>query len=927
MAEHEWKAKLRTYAASTGAGAAGGSRAGGGAGAGGGGGGASPYTHTSLGGARGAFCVTDDRLADFFEAYKRAMIHRVPLHMTEKPRHHSPMRIDLDLHFALPADHAARSKRPYDRAFVDRVVQVYTEVLSELIDADDDAFTAYVTERPAPREDRGRQKDGLHVMWPALLVAPELQHLVRRRVLLRAREIFGGLPLLNDVDKVVDDSIIRNCWQMYGSTKEGVPPYQVTQVYRWEGVPRAVVRGEPPPSAEEELGFVELLSLRNKPDAATPLHAGKDAELREFARTALPALGRDGDREKLLNLQYLTSAINQRRSRLPDGELQFARELVKALSPERAETYESWIKVGFLLHNLDHRLLDDWIAFSALSSKFVAGECERIWDRLQHGTLSMGSLHLWARMDSPETYKRLCDASVYTLVDRIADMNSHYDVAVVVHALLSNRYRFVGGQTQTWYKYDDLKYRWVRTLEGLVLRKELSSVVCPKFIERANHWMNLYVGEHDENAKNKYKSKYDMYMAIASKLKTAGYKSSIMTECKALFADETFEERLDSHPHLMGFTNGVYDFAMKEFRTTPSPDDYISFSTGRAFTAYNPTSDDAKELNAYFAQVFVDPDVRSYMLDILAQIIDGSLRVEKFYICTGSGSNSKSVLMTLFQKAMGDYYGILPVSLITQKRAASNAAQAELERMRGRRIGVAQEPSEQDGAIQLGFMKELTGGDRIVCRKLFSNPIEFRPQFKMLLCCNDLPEVPGSDMGTWRRIRVIEFMSRFVPEPNPADPLQFPMDTGLVDKLDRWADTLIAMLIDRHARTDLKGIKEPLQVRIATEGYKQNNDVIGQYVADRIMRSAEEHLLVTQVYQEFRRWAMANVPKSRRTPDQPNVKAYFEKVFGPYGRKGWRIAFKPIVDDDDDANDDDDDESVAGGGEKAVAPPTPRPVV
>lgn len=903
----EWKAKLRTFATgSSGASASGSGRA--------------SYTHTSLGGARGSFCVPDARQDEFFEAYKRALIQRVPLHMTEKPRHHSPMRIDLDLHFALPADPGARSKRPYDRAFVDRVVRVYTEELSELIEAGDDAFAAYVTERPAPREDRGRLKDGLHVMWPGLLVAPELQHLVRRRVLLRAREIFGGLSLLNDVDKVVDDSIIRNCWQMYGSTKEGVPPYQVSHIYHWDGAARAAARSEPPPSAAEELAFIELLSLRNKPDAPTPLRAGREAELREFARTALPASGRDGDREKLLNLKYLGTTINQYRMRLPDGELQFARELVKALSPERAETYESWIKVGFLLHNLDHRLLDDWIAFSALSSKFVAGECERIWDRLQHGTLSMGSLHLWARMDSPETYKRLCDASVYTLIDRIVDMNSHYDVAVVVHALLNNRYRFVGGQTQTWYKYDDHVFRWVRTLEGLVLRKELSSVVCPKFMERANYWMNLYVGEHDETAKNRYKCKYDLYMAIASKLKTAGYKSSIMTEAKTLFADEKFEERLDSHPHLMGFTNGVYDFAMKEFRTTPSPDDYISFSTNRAYAPYDPASADAKELNAYFAQVFVNADVRNYMLDILAQILDGSLRVEKFYICTGSGSNSKSVLMTLFQKAVGDYYGILPVSLITQKRAASNAAQAELERMRGRRIGVAQEPSEQDGAIQLGFMKELTGGDRIVCRKLFSNPIEFRPQFKMLLCCNDLPEVPGSDMGTWRRIRVIEFMSRFVPEPDPNDPLQFPMDTGLVDKLERWADTLVSMLVDRHARTDFKSIKEPLQVRIATESFKQTNDLVGQFVADRIMRSTEEHLLITAVYSEFRRWAMANVPKSRRTPDQPNVKAYFEKVFGPYGRKGWRIAFKPLVEDDDE----EDDEAEEGVQKNEVAPATPR---
>ncbi len=103
---------------------------------------------------------------------------------------------------------------------------------------------------------------------------------------------------------------------------------------------------------------------------------------------------------------------------------------------------------------------------------------------------------------------------------------------------------------------------------------------------------------------------------------------------------------------------------------------------------------------------------------------------------------------------------ILPIALLTQKRAASNSAQGELERTKGRRFAVMQEPSEQD-KINIGFMKELSGNDRILCRALYKEPYEFKPQFKMILTCNELPEVPSDDGGTWRRIRVIEFLSKF----------------------------------------------------------------------------------------------------------------------------------------------------------------------
>ena len=80
-----------------------------------------------------------------------------------------------------------------------------------------------------------------------------------------------------------------------------------------------------------------------------------------------------------------------------------------------------------------------------------------------------------------------------------------------------------------------------------------------------------------------------------------------------------------------------------------------------------------------------------------------------------------------------------------------------------------QEP-EEDSKINVGLMKEMTGGDKITTRKLYGEPFTFKPQYKLVLTCNHLPKIPSDDGGTWRRIILVEYLAKFVenPEYNPS---------------------------------------------------------------------------------------------------------------------------------------------------------------
>ena len=422
------------------------------------------------------------------------------------------------------------------------------------------------------------------------------------------------------------------------------------------------------------------------------------------------------------------------------------------------------------------------------------------------------------------------------------------------------------------------------------LRKSLSEDVCRRFLERAIYYTSISSNPiYDQSQRGDYSKKSAEATKIALKLKQSSYKDAIMKECKCLFIDEKFEELLDCRPHLIGFKNGVYDMKMHIFREG-MPDDYISLSSNKNYIPYSPTYPEIYEINDFFQKVFTNDNLRNYVLDILACAIDGSIAQERFYIFTGQGSNGKSRLLDLIQKSIGDYYATLPIALLTQKRAASNSAQGEIERMKGRRFAVMQEPNEND-KINVGYMKELSGNDRILTRGLYKEPYEFKPQFKMILACNELPEIPSQDGGVWRRLRVVEFSSKFCENPNPEKANEFAMDLELSDKFETYSDYFISMLIERHKNINPNKITEPREVINATQKYKDNNDIIGQYINERIINdsSIKDKIGFMEIYNDFRLWCVENVSKGKRHPERVQVKSYLEKIYGIYTSKdGWK---------------------------------------
>lgn len=802
----------------------------------------SKYNYTSIIKPCGAFYIPMQKEEEFLAKYATAVDHNEDVYMTEKHREISPFLIDLDLRF----EKTDSLVRVYSHEDIENIINIYVNVITEYVELPNQV-DIYVLEKSYPIISKGLVKDGVHIMIPNIVTKPSVQYLVRESVLPLLKPIFQKLGCLNPIEDIVDEAVIeRNNWQMYGSKKPNCEPYVVTRRYGYYKDQNQLNLEQT--ENFENASLINILSIRNKYDASS-IKIEKQSIVKAYEQQLIEIKRKKNNKDNPM----LQSSLNHKKNTIDN--LEFVSKIVNILSEERANSYNEWIRVGWCLRNIDYRLLDKWIEFSKKSPKFQDGECERLWNYMKEEGLGVGTLFMWAQHDNPEEYKRIRQEDIHNLI--YASRNeTHHDIAKVVHFMFKHEFVCASIKHNFWYQFRE--HRWVPCDSGYTLNNKLSTDVFRQYSASAAYWHGRAAATESDTEQSVFTEVAKKLGGIAIKLKMVSYKENVMAECKRLFYVEKFEEKIDSKCHLIGFENGVYDLELQEFRDG-RPDDYISFTTGCNYIEYDESHPIIKEINTFIDQILPNKTIKEYVLLLLSSFLNGNIREERFHIWTGNGSNGKSKLIDLFEQSFGDYCCKFPVTLLTQKRAASNAASTELARAKGKRFAVLQEPSE-DEKMNVGLMKELSGGDKIQARAIFKEPIEFKPQFKMVLTCNHLPNVPSDDGGTWRRIRLVEFTSKFTYNPDPEKENEFLIDPDLSSKFIGWREHFMALLIEYYKKYRVSGIQEPEEVLKCTKEYQRNNDYYLDYKENELENNEMSFLTVNDAYTVFKNWQKDNVP-------------------------------------------------------------------
>lgn len=282
---------------------------------------------------------------------------------------------------------------------------------------------------------------------------------------------------------------------------------------------------------------------------------------------------------------------------------------------------------------------------------------------------------------------------------------------------------------------------------------------------------------------------------------------------------------------------GTFDFRLGQLQK-PQRDDLITMSLG---TSFDPQAC-APRWELFLNEVFGDDaELVAFIRRAVGYSLTGDTREQCMFLCYGSGANGKSVFLDILRKLLGDYAGNAAFMTFDADRRSEGTS--DLASLRGKRLVTIIE-ADEDRRLAEARVKAVTGQDPITCRFLYAQEFTYMPTYKLWMAMNHKPTIRGTDHGIWRRIKLIPFMQSFKGKE----------DKQLAETLRGELPGILNWALDGLHDWLKNGLGTAAVVEAATEEYRKESDLVGQWFDDACASSPASTVLASDAFDSFRSW-------------------------------------------------------------------------
>jgi len=834
----------------------------------------SVYNLVGMGDLAGKYFIDADYEHTFWACYGQCLAENVPVCLAEKAMNDSIPRLDLDI---VEPSEAHRSSE-----CLKAVVQTANNCLQRIVGAVPAQLVSLILGKPFRKE-----KLGIHIQWPMFAIDQKTM----AQWLLAVRDELGTGVFKDLKHNPVDCASCNVPWLLYGSRKPkpGSVPYELKDLLDAEGVS---LLGDGQPSMDQALQRLGLVD----PATGVPV-TGPLARLMTVHPCGRPAL--------MAKIEMLT-ALDEWETAVPAVPLEaecgadLLREIVQLISHERceAESRFSW-KLGALIYRASagsrdgHAIWDEWL--EKMAECYSSESTKLGWSRFgkymaANSRPALGLLKYFARTDDPEAYRVAMDihyANSFATSDGGGKMTSA-DAATLCYKMMGPE-NFKFSTARQWYRFGEHTWDTWDT-------DSLKHYLCHHVKNRAMDVLNK-----SPTAKTNPK-----LVSFASKFDEPVTLNNVVDMLRIEAIDREFVSKLDQSRELIAFRNGVYDLDACVFRKG-RPEDYLSIMLNCSYQEQlswdHPSVPQLEEILESF---FPMPDLREYMVDILAHVFVGNRRFKSLFLWVGGGDNGKSVFAKWVTRMLGpELATTVSTTVLTTGRARPGAATPELAALKNKRLVLFHEPGINEKLTD-GVLKTLTGRDEIMTRGLYKDPEQITPSAIYVIVANHEPQLSNpDDQATWNRFRVCEFPSTFVDPGSlrkiPATRKEqvqarvFPMILEFEDTLAKLTDTLAWYLIERWKKVRNRPLHTPDRVTQATRRYRENNNILANFLKERAViaeGSSVDFYEFVQAYNGHRKQKFKQPVMESRLVEELNVMPPLQVAGAKILNMAWNPDFR-----------------------------------
>jgi P4 family phage/plasmid primase-like protien len=304
----------------------------------------------------------------------------------------------------------------------------------------------------------------------------------------------------------------------------------------------------------------------------------------------------------------------------------------------------------------------------------------------------------------------------------------------------------------------------------------------------------------------------------AAHLESASGMSSVIKVATGEQAFRVKTAQLDQHPHWLNLQNGTLD--LETGKMIPQRIEHLI--TKVAGTIYNPKAT-APRWEKFLTQIIPDEAVRAFMQRSIGYSLCDDVSERCFWILHGTGRNGKGTFIDAIRRMLGDYAGTAASSVLMTKPNGDDKRN-DVAILRGARF-VACSESDDGQRIAEALVKQLAGGnDAITAWMMYAEFFSFMPTFKIFLATNHRPQIMGTDSAIWDRVRLVPFEVRIE---------ETKQDRGLGAALAEELPGILNWALEGYRAWRRDGLQTPEPVWVATSEYREEMDVLGNWIADR----------------------------------------------------------------------------------------------